>query len=613
MVETGDMLTAPNVKNLENLGWQQLSDNNYDGALKTFSKVLELEYPNEAGFQGKAAALRKKGLFTIADQVVQEGLQHFDESKGLLSEIAWLNLETKNNDKAIEAFEKIISIDSIDIDPYLWKIYLLRSMKRFTEAATTLKQAETIFPDRRRLTNEWGWLYFHQELFDEAIEAFNRTLQLDPNNVTAYQGLIASLRKKGLFEQAETLIGDADKSISDSIPILNEMGWAFFERGLYNDAERVFDQVLRKTPGDPYAYINKAWVFLKRWQSSDIDEAKQCCREARKLAPELPQAFSILGVIAFREGKIRESEAYLKKAIDVDPDNGPYSDLAALYIQLEQLDAAETLLEKAGKMFPNDTYGHIQLGSLYLLQGKNHHAILEFRKAAVLAPYDVEPQKALAIALIENKQFGEAERVLRNAIRSITSPKIWELRLTLSQLFTRIGDDTSDKEYFQKAISEIAQYSRSSNDPLIDFQMGILRYKLGNYKSALSSFKKCVESRKGWVEAEINANRIESLIRQEKAFARTSLPERIFIAGIIIVNIIGIWYLYLFTERISETSVMVIIPLLLGFLLVSFLLPWLTKFKLTGFEAELSEPTPKDSLSIGPKGEIITVSTPPEH
>jgi hypothetical protein len=34
------------------------------------------------------------------------------------------------------------------------------------------------------------------------------------------------------------------------------------------------------------------------------------------------------------------------------------------------------------------------------------------------------------------------------------------------------------------------------------------------------------------------------------------------------------------------------------------LLPWLTKFKITGFEAELSEPEPRNSLATGPKGEV---------
>jgi hypothetical protein len=47
----------------------------------------------------------------------------------------------------------------------------------------------------------------------------------------------------------------------------------------------------------------------------------------------------------------------------------------------------------------------------------------------------------------------------------------------------------------------------------------------------------------------------------------------------------------------------VLAPVCLGLLVVSVLLPSLTKLKLTGLEAELSEPKPK-AVAGGPKGQI---------
>jgi hypothetical protein len=48
----------------------------------------------------------------------------------------------------------------------------------------------------------------------------------------------------------------------------------------------------------------------------------------------------------------------------------------------------------------------------------------------------------------------------------------------------------------------------------------------------------------------------------------------------------------------------VLVPICLGLVVVSILLPSLSKLKLTGLEAELSQPTAKEALASGPKGEI---------
>ena len=86
----------------------------------------------------------------------------------------------------------------------------------------------------------------------------------------------------------------------------------------------------------------------------------------------------------------------------------------------------------------------------------------------------------------------------------------------------------------------------------------------------------------------------------------------IFLAIIFLTQLIALWIFRLRTEKITDTMLTVLVPILLGLIVVAVLLPWLSRLKMTGLEAELSEPTPKESLSSGPKGEIGFSSASPK-
>jgi len=48
----------------------------------------------------------------------------------------------------------------------------------------------------------------------------------------------------------------------------------------------------------------------------------------------------------------------------------------------------------------------------------------------------------------------------------------------------------------------------------------------------------------------------------------------------------------------------VLVPICLALIVISVVLPFLTKLKVTGVEAEISQPERKEGLSSGPKGDI---------
>jgi tetratricopeptide (TPR) repeat protein len=237
-------------------------------------------------------------------------------------------------------------------------------------------------------------------------------------------------------------------------------------------------------------------------------------------------------------------------------------------------------------------------------------ATSEFRQATALDPANPDPPRALAIALLESGKLAEAEIVLRSAIRALDEYKRWRLHLTLSEVLTRMAEDTSAGQFLDEALKQVnaaLHLQPGHADPR--FYAGIVRFKLEDYRGSLRAFERCHEVDKSRVDAEINARRVRALLHQEKSRSRASVLASTIVGSVVLAQLIAIWMLRWRygagnDALVTTAMITVLVPVCLGLLVISVVLPWLSKLKLTGLEAELSKPEPKRELASGPKGEI---------
>jgi Flp pilus assembly protein TadD len=595
---------------LEKTGWRLFEAGSWRNAGLVFDKLLQIEPASECGLQGRIACYRKLREIENAGTLIERALDLHPSSVGILSERAWLNLEQKKYGEAIDAFDAILRNHKKDPELFSWKISLLRLVRRFDEAEKTLDEASMLFQGNYSLMIDRGWLHFYQNQFEEAESVFEEVLKTYKDNEIALQGKIACLRMRGDFPAAKTEAERATIKVGRRPGILSEMAWLNYEQDRYEEAETIFEEVVALTPDDPYAHINLASSLVKQGGANALDSASKECRHAILLDPNLPEARGCMGLIAFKQGRLAEAEAQLRRSIVGDGREGHYADLGALYIQMGRYDEAEMVLKRGLTAKHEDGPLHLELGNLYLQTERPRHAIGEFRQAIALDPRDPDPVRALAITLMEDGKMVEAESILRNAIHSFDESKRWRLHLALCQLLTRLADETGDSELCGEALKEATAALRiagNHSDPY--FFCGIVRFKLEDYRGALNSFRRCQKLDQARVDAEINARRVQVLIRRDRIRSRTSLITSIILCVIILAQLVLLWWWrvkYGVDENAVITQVMitVLVPICLGLVVVSILLPSLTKLKLTGLEAELNQPTAKETLASGPKGEI---------
>ncbi len=324
------------------------------------------------------------------------------------------------------------------------------------------------------------------------------------------------------------------------------------------------------------------------------------------LDSSLPGAWGCLDVIAFEQGRVAEAETQFHQSILDGRREGHYADLAALYIQMGRYDEAAQVLGRGLAIKSDDATLHLEFGNLYLQTGKLREAIAQFRQAAALDPRYPDAVRALAIALMEDGKMIEAESALRIALRTFDESQRWRLHLTLCQLLIRLADETGNPELAQEAWAEVSLALRAAiKHPDPHFYAGIVQFKLEDYRGSLRCFRQCQKLDPSRVDAEINARRVSALIRQEKIRSKTTIASSVVIGVVVISQLSLLWWGALkHVPVVTSTMITVLVPICLGLMIVAVLLPSLTKLKLTGLEAELSQPKPTDALASGPKGDV---------
>ena len=131
--------------------------------------------------------------------------------------------------------------------------------------------------------------------------------------------------------------------------------------------------------------------------AGELDRAIEVYQESIRVCPTA-EAHTFLGWTYSFQGRLDEATAECHRAIEVDPDFGnPYNDIGVYLMQQDKLDEAVPWLERAkhAKRYEPRQFPYMNLGRIFLKQGKWRDALREFEGAVRMAPSDAGAAKAL--------------------------------------------------------------------------------------------------------------------------------------------------------------------------------------------------------------------------
>ncbi len=609
-------------------------------SLATFEHPRALAPYDERALAAHVGLLRVLRRFEDARTSLEEALRRQPRSALLQNERGLIPHDQQRFNEALTAFDEAARADSFNLYARQMKAICLRRLHRYDEARKSLDEvlATTHGPLRAPLLLERGVLADLTFRFAEAEAAFAEAMAVNPTWLEPPFARAEMLKRLGRSSEGLELIQSLERQYPGDPELVNNLGWfhlrrndalqarAKFERlpegdllrelglgGVYStlgdhaEAEAHFSLARDLDPWNPLNHTNVARALVRQEKDLLLPRAEEHCRAALALDREFAPALGCLGVIAFRRGHFRESEDWFLASIRASPNRGDYSDLGALYVQTGRHAEARKQLERAVELDPHDVRAWIESGNLHWQLGEKKKALQALRRAMALDENGDEACRALAIVLMQSGELTEAENVLRTVLPRMDPPRRARLQLTLAQVLRTTASRANDRELYEEALQELRTALRfKKDDPENYFELGLILAKLDEYEDALAAFEKCLRLDEHHVEAKRNAARLRKAIQERKVQTRGGTYGGWILGVASFLHLVAVWILFAY-KKIDATTLVVLIPLLLGLAVVALLLPWLTRLKLPGVEAELSQP--KQSISSGPTGDL-TLSSP---
>ena len=149
---------------------------------------------------------------------------------------------------------------------------------------------------------------------------------------------------------------------------------------------------------DVLRQATELWRQAYRCQiDGELDRAIELYRHSIEVYPTA-EAHTFLGWAMSFQGRLEDATQECLRAIEIDSEFGnPYNDIGVYLMQQDKLDESITWLEKAkqAKRYEPRQFPFLNLGRIYIKQGRWWDALREFEEAVRLAPHNVRAAKIL--------------------------------------------------------------------------------------------------------------------------------------------------------------------------------------------------------------------------
>lgn len=341
------------------------------------------------------------------------------------------NYETAENiDKAVGSFQSALKVDGAytlahaGLGQAYWLKYTATEDTGWVDKAQeSCGHAVTLDPKLPASHLCLGILESGTGRYAEAAGQFEKVLEAEPTNTSAYQGLADAQYHLKRTGEAEATYQRAISMRPNYWAPYNWLGALYFNTGQSEKAEAMFKKVNDLAPGNHVGLFNlgAAYYRLGKWP-----EAEEAFKKSIAIQPS-EVAYSNLGTLAYSEGHFEQSAGYLEKAVQLNPKDAMlWGNLADAYKwsshgrvkAVAAYQKAAALTRDALRVNPKS---YDKLGELatYEAQSSNFkQAIHDLQQALSIAPRDVQLMYNAALVYRLAGQRARALEYLGRAIRN---------------------------------------------------------------------------------------------------------------------------------------------------------------------------------------------------
>jgi len=327
---------------------------NLAAAEATARKVIAQNPRTPWGYYALAEALEERRQYAAVVDALTQPIADFRARPGgesmeltlLLPHLAFAYQELGQYDKAIAAFEEVHKLVPQDANVTGYLIQAYTAAKQYPAALALAREARSAQPTDLRLARLEAQALRQSGQADRGIAVLEDALKQHADEPAAYLALAQICSDADRGAQAVKVLHDAEAKFPGDSSIVFELGAVYDKQKKFADAEAAFHRVLDREP-------------------------------------ENAPALNYLGyMLADRGERLDESVAYLKKALQIEPDNGSYLDsLGWAYFKEARLDLAEDNLKRAADQLQTNSVVQDHYGDLLFKIGRLDDAISAWNRA----------------------------------------------------------------------------------------------------------------------------------------------------------------------------------------------------------------------------------------
>jgi tetratricopeptide (TPR) repeat protein len=388
---------TPNERTLGVLASQYEGMNDYKSAADALQRAVALDPDDEGLRKGLAEDLLFAGQLDEALKTYQQLATDNPREPFYRLRVAIIYRSKHDFAAAEKALAAAQLLDADNIGVREEKIFLLEAEGKTDEAIAAMKSLLDALPRRNYtaadtkvragLVRHLAILYRDAKQYPAAIDAFRQYATIktdDDGQVEAAMEIVETYLAASDLAAAEREAQTGLKKFADNRGADRELELELaevYEQGKrWNDMMKALDRAdqLAATDGEKERVFFMRGAGLERQKKYDQSEA--AFRKALELNPKDAGALNYLGyMLADRNVRLEEAYDLIKRAVDLEPENGAYLDsLGWVYFRQGKLDDARGLLERALERMPDPTV-HDHLGDVYLKLGKTKEAIAQWQ------------------------------------------------------------------------------------------------------------------------------------------------------------------------------------------------------------------------------------------
>ena len=360
-----------------------------------------------------------------------------------------------------------------------------------------------------------------------ARDAFEKALNLKKDEVTAhtYLGIIAD--RAGDLKEAERHFAAAVKADPNRASVRNNYGAILMRTGRPALAAVEFEKSLKLDPNQPNALVNLAQIRFAAGASDDLRASAELFKRAFAIKPDVevaraltaiwlrlkdyptastyyqsyatalaaesgtpahaPAARAELGAALFEAGLLKEAEAELTAAVNLNPaDTDSVVRLARVYLARKDIPAAGRTLEASVARGKDPAAVYALLADVYEQSGHVENAIPAMRLAIQRDPQSEKYRFEYAVLLTDSNAPGAAVIRLEESLQSFpSSSRLW---FALGFANFKLNKNEEAERALRKAVEIDPKFA-----PAFAY-LGLIRARTGAYGEAITLYESALRA-----------------------------------------------------------------------------------------------------------------------